>query len=55
MIGAHAVRHLVGAEQSGRLDDGALGMHPLGSIGLSQGLFTGKIARQDVHTMALPA
>src|SRR5260370_38532222 len=30
MIGAHAVGHLLSAEQAGRLDDGALGMGPLG-------------------------
>src|SRR5260370_10686164 len=53
MIGAHAVGHLLSAEQAGRLDDGALGMDPLGFDRVEPRTLDGQIARQDAHALSL--
>ena len=41
-VSTDAVSELLGAEQTGGLDDGRLLWTHLGSIGLSQGLLTGR-------------
>ena len=53
MIGAHAVGHLLSAEQAGRLDDGALAMHPLGLNRVEPGTLDRQVADQDAHALAL--
>src|SRR5260370_39987378 len=52
MIGAHPVGHLLSAEQAGRLDDGALGMDPLGVNRVEPRTLDGQIGRQEGHTLA---
>ncbi len=49
---AHAVGHLLGTEQAGRLDTGALAVHPLGLNRVEPGTLDGQIARQDAHPLA---
>jgi hypothetical protein len=53
MIGADAVRHLLSAEQTRRLDNGALGMHPLGLDRVAPRTLHRQVADQDAHTAAL--
>src|SRR5260370_25226802 len=57
MIGAHAVGHLLSAEQAGRLHDGALGIDPLGFDRVEPRTLDGQIARHDAHapSLLLPA
>src|SRR5260370_3573161 len=53
MIGAHAVGHLLSAEQAGRPDDGALGMDPLGVEQDSPRTLAAQIARPHARALSL--
>src|SRR5712691_9078024 len=53
MIGAHTIRHLLGAEQARGFDHGALGMHPLGLNRVEPGTLDRQVAGQNADAMAL--
>src|SRR5690242_19637143 len=52
-VSTDPVGDLVGAEQPGRLDDGALAMHPLGFDRIEPRTLDGQKAGQDAHALAL--
>ena len=52
VVGTDAVRHLLSAEQTRRLDNRTLGMHPFGLNRVEPRTLDGQRARQDTHAVA---